>query len=107
MRSSKPAGLRRRRLVAFSSGVATPTRGADREPSRTDGSADWSKPERSRLLGYGSSDQREQPAPTHGPRPLPHFPSMVAFPNREEDDLGSSDDVFERHIADLAEHTAV
>jgi hypothetical protein len=47
-----------------------------------------------------SSNDREQPAPPQRRRPAPHLPSMRAAAERKKDDLGSTDDVLERHIAD-------
>ena len=59
------------------------------------------------VLGCGSSHDREQPAPADRPWPAPYLPGVLAFGDREEDDLGPTDNVLERHIADLAEHAAV
>src|SRR5262249_33473545 len=60
--------------------------------------APWSGP-----WPYGSSHDREQPAPTHREWPAPELPGALAFIDREEDDLGTADDVLERHGADLRE----
>src|SRR5262249_8438379 len=58
------------------------------------------------LFARGSSYDREQPVPAHGPRPAPHHPPVLAFQNRAENDLGAAYDVLERHIANLPEHAA-
>src|SRR6478672_4627897 len=54
----------------------------------------------------GSSHDRKQPAPTHGERPTPELPSVLAFIHGEEDKLRLADDILERNEADLTE-TAV
>src|SRR5581483_12292990 len=59
------------------------------------------------LCRVGSFDQSEQPVPAHVPRPPPDFPDVRTILDRKEDDLRTADDVFVRHVADLAEHAAV
>src|SRR4030095_4335802 len=59
------------------------------------------------LLARGSSYDREQPIPAHGPRPAPYHPRVLAFENREEDDLGPPDDVLERHVPDLTDNAPI
>src|SRR5262249_21677019 len=59
------------------------------------------------LLARGSSYDREQPVPAHGPRPAPYHPGVLALTDGEEDDLSLADDVLERHIANLAEHATI
>src|SRR6516162_394720 len=59
------------------------------------------------LFARGSSYDREQPVPAHGPRPAPYHPGVLTFPNGKENNLGAADDVLERHIADLAENAAI
>src|SRR5271170_3875996 len=56
---------------------------------------------------YGSSHDREQPIPPYRPRPAPDVPGGLPVTDGKEDDLGAADEVFERDIADLAEHAAV
>src|SRR5438874_1023159 len=47
--------------------------------------------------------QREQPVPSCRPRPAPHLPRRCSAAHREEDDLGRSDEFFERHITHVGE----
>src|SRR5262245_6755387 len=55
----------------------------------------------------GSSYDREQSAPAHGPRPPPNRPGALTLFDREEDDLRTPDDVLERNISDLRQHAAI
>ena len=49
---------------------------------------------------HGSMDGLQQTAPADLERPFPEFPPGVFGVDREEQDLGASDEVFDRHKAD-------
>src|SRR5258708_2115416 len=55
----------------------------------------------------GLAGDGEQPVPAYDPRPAPDLPRVLALEHREEDHLRTTDEVLERHIADLAEDAAV
>ena len=57
------------------------------------------RPRRRRRPSY---ERLEQPVPADRPWPLPEFPGAGTVIDREEDDLGPADEVFEGHIADRA-----
>src|SRR6516162_8043761 len=42
------------------------------------------------LFARGSSYDREQPVPAHGPRPAPYHPGVLTFPNGKENNLDAA-----------------
>src|SRR5207237_2725789 len=92
--------------VSSQGGLLRPRRGSSARCRQLARILAW-KRERAWLWARGSSHDREQPAPTHDPGPTPYFPSVLALKDREEYDLRATDDVLERHIADLAFDPAV
>src|SRR5581483_9283201 len=54
-----------------------------------------------------SSHKMEQAIPAYRPRPVPERPGRLALGDREENELGATDEIPERYVADSGHHAAV
>src|SRR4029077_20846564 len=73
----------------------------------SDSSASGVAPPRFMRRMHRSFDMLENAIPANGRGPFPKLPGAGVLVDREKDDLGAPLEIFEGHVADLAQHARI